>query len=260
MNSRNGSAMGMAIIIGFVLLAAGIVLFFFPFTLEAGQFIEQGGDSASCSLSLIGGTGAINCPISNVAVLKDEVKLNDKKFIDRNSKSTDDMAKEAISRLLVNCLNTGGGYNSRAFSSENYIFRESVCIECSKINIDSSAGEISGLTQYVRDTTSNVRSDKKFLEVLTRDPEHLKGYMLYGDGLGLAPAKTTFVFRPGQEYTVFFIGMKKGYITSSVKTAADLVTSGGASILEALFLTQDSYYAYVTESQNIPNVCDRLVN
>ena len=251
-------AMAMEATLGLILVVIVFIVFFRPFTSEAGDYISNSGDSAACSLSLFQGRSTARCPVGDVNILSDKVEINGKKSLDRGNRGSQDMAKEALARLLAKCLANGGGYNSRAFSADEWFGTQSVCLECFNVKIDNKVGQVQGLTDYLRDTKAiGIRSDKTYLEVLTKDPSHLKGYMEYGAAFRLSPSSSTLVFKSGQDYTVFFIGLKHGWLTRNAKNVLDL--SQGA-VLELLFNTQDTYYSYITESSNIENVCDRKVN
>lgn len=250
----------MVAVVSILLLAVGLVLFT-PFIGETVEFISKSGDTATCKFSLFQGKGTAKCPIGKASIFKDEVRLDDKRFMGRGSEGTQNMAKEALAKLLSTCLSKGGGYNSRAFSSENWVSTESVCLECFKVTVDESAGIVKDFTDYLRDTTvKGSIPEKKYIEVLTRDQQHLKAYMEYGMGLGLAPSKGTFEFKPNQDYTIFFIGLKKGFIPKLPTYAKNVWNAVTLNFLEITFGNQDTYFAYIAESEKIPQVCDRKVN
>lgn len=252
---KNKSGNGVWIIISFVLIGAAIILFFLPFSLEAGKLIKSG-DSAACSLSLLGGEGTAKCPIDKIDIYIDRVEINDKKSIGVGKAGTQTMAKKEIAQLLKSCLSRGGGYNSKSFSRENYFPDEVVCLQCSEINIDQSVGNIDGLTDYLRDTKVTA-TDKTYLNALTRDPEHLEAYMQYGMARNLAPSTGSFIFKPDKDYIVFFMGIKKGEIKNIWEKIKDVAN---AEFLILFFGNNDAYFTYIVESNRLNEACDRLVN
>lgn len=255
MRNKKGIAFWLVILILLVILAFGA--FYIPFTAVAGDLIKGKGSSTACALSLMAGTDASSCPLHEVVILSDEVKADDKKYVEKKSQSTQEMAKEALAKLMLECLSNGGGLNSRAFFTENKFFEERVCLRCSKISIDKNIGNIEGFSEYLRDSKiKGSFSDKTYLEALTKNEEHLRAYMLYGAGIGLSPSNSAFVFTSGKEYTIFYLGIKEGSRLATVLRLYDLATG---AFLRAAF-GNDTYFVYVAESENIPNVCDRQVN
>src|SRR3989344_652739 len=250
--------------VSIMLLVIAIIIFYFPFTLEASDLISKSGDSSACALSLAAGTDTSKCPFYDVVIFNDKVELNGKKAIERKNQPVKSFANDAIAKLMVKCLSNGGGYNSRAFSPDSYVFEESICLRCFTVKIDQSVGNVNGLTQYMRDSKpKNSPSGKTYLESLTKDDGHLRAYMEYGAGLGLAPSSGNFVFKPGEtpgdDYTVFFMGVKEGYLTRKIGWAA-LFDPYTAEFLEDYFKIHDSYFVYAAESKNLPKACDRQIN
>ncbi len=256
--SRIGSEFGFSVLASFILLFGGIMMFFFPFTLEASKTISSGGKSSSCTLSLLNGEGTAKCPVDQVNIFKNKIEINGKKSIDAGNSGTQIMAKEAIAKLLVSCLSRGGGYNSRSFSRENTFPNEIVCLECFDVKIDGNVGNIEGLTDYLRDTKSQSSvTDKKYLEVLTRDQEHLEAYIEYGTARHLAPPTGTFILKPNKEYVIYFMGIKQGKVNafwSWLKDIKDL------EFFRAFLGNNDAYFTYLVESDRLNGVCDRKIN
>lgn len=247
---------GWTAVVSILLLAVALVMFF-PFIEGFINWIAKGGDTASCKLSLLGGKPAKGC-LEEAKIFKEKAEIDGKKFIERGSLSTQDMAKEAIAKLLVMCLNKGGGVNSRSFTVENWRSTETVCLECFKVTLDEEVPNIRDFTDYLTSTKiKGIIPEKTYLQTLTKDNNHLQAYMEYGAPFGLSPSKGTFEFVPFKEYTIFFIGLKKGYIPRKAKELWNVVT---LSLFELVFLNQDTYFAYVSESEKIPQVCDRKVN
>src|SRR3989338_649265 len=138
--------------VSIMLLVIAIIIFYIPFTSEASDLISKSGDSSACALSLAAGTDASKCPFYDVVIFNDKVELNGKKAVERKNQPVNSFANDAIAKLMVKCLNNGGGYNSRAFSPESYVFEESVCLRCFTVTIDKSVGNVNGLVQYMRDS------------------------------------------------------------------------------------------------------------
>ena len=272
-SKKGAEGFGMAIVVTLVLIAVGVILFY-PFISAMASYIKGGGSEAACTLSLFKGEGTAKCPIDEVKIFDDQVRTYDekvnlenadksdgKKFVDRNkikNRLTNDMANEAFAKLLEICLRRGGGYDSRAFSSETYIADETVCLECFNVYIDETAGEIKDLTDYLRETkVKGISSDKKYLDILTKDDSHLRAYMEFGLEKGLAPSESTFVFEPKKYYTIFFIGVKKGKLTKKWEKIKDAAT---LDFLNLFFEEHDKYFTYIVESNRLGEVCKRKVN
>lgn len=254
---KKGSGFGMAVVVSILLIVIGIVLFS-PFFEGIIDLITKGGKSAACKFSLFQGKGTAKCPIEEVFIFRDEVTLEGERFVAKGAEGTQNMAKEALAKLLTMCFSRGGGYNSRAFSTEDWVETESVCLQCFKVKVDEKVGIVQDFTGYLRDTkVKGTIPKKKYLEVLTKDTQHLKAYMEYGMGLGLAPSQGTFEFQPSKEYTIFFIGLKKGYFPKAISQAWNAAT---LDFFKLFFGNQDTYFTYIVESNKLKNACDRLVN
>ncbi|MBI2655911.1 hypothetical protein HYX06_05825 [Candidatus Woesearchaeota archaeon] len=241
---------GMGVIVSIILI---VVTFFFfgPFVKDLGATMLKGGEKSACSLSLILSTEA-KCPPKQVHILKDKVEVDDKEFMNKGKFDTQTMAKEAFARMLVECRQS-----SSSFKRENLISDEIVCYECFKISISPDAGSFSDLTPYLRDIKpTGINLDKTYLEILTRDSEHLKAYMEFGMAKELSPSPYTFTFQPGKDYTIFFMGIKQGEITNIWNSIKDVVTVDFLSFMRG----NDAYFTYATESYKISQICDRKVN
>lgn len=254
-HKKGGFEFGMVFVVTLVLILAGMLLFY-PQVAETAEIISGKGSDAACRLSLFQGKGTAKCPIQEVNILSNKVKVDDKDFVQKGSESSQQMAKEAMARLLATCLNRGGGYNSRAFSS--YFADEVACLKCYKITIEEKAGKIEDFTGYLRDTkVKGVTSGKNYLQVLTKDEENLKAYMEYGMARSLSPSQGTFTFVPQKEYTIFFMGIKKGEIVNIWNKIKDFARG---DFLRLFFRNNDAYFAYIVEANRLNEVCDRLVN
>lgn len=249
-------ALGMVAIVSILLLAVTLVLFF-PFIQSLLELIVKGGDASSCKFSLYKGQGTADCPIGSLFISTDEVQLDGKSFAKNTKEGTQYMAKKALADFLVACFNKGGGYNSNAFSREGYTSDQAVCLKCNKVTIEPKVGNIDDFTGFLRDVKAPSVLDKKYIQILTRDPEHLQAYMEYGMARKLSPSQGTFTFSPSKEYTIFFMGIKKGEIPNilgKIKTYRD------SGLLTAYFRNNDGYFVYAVESERLNEVCDRLVN
>ncbi len=258
MKPKKNATMGMVMIVSLILLGVAVILFFFPFTKLLAETIIKGGQSSACSLTLFRGQGTADCPVSKVEIFKDKVEVDGKKFTEKGDESAQSMAKDAMARLLNICLSRGGGYNSQSFSRENFFPDESVCLECFNLIIDNDVGDVEDFIGYLRDTKANIGvSDKKYLETLTKDAEHLQAYMEYGAARGLAPSEGTFTFNPGVSYTIFFMGIKKGEITHLWDKISGTIRG---DFIRVFLRNNDAYFSYITESSRISEVCNRKVN
>lgn len=251
---KRGEGFTMSRVVILLLIVGGIFLFS-PLVTVIIQFIT--GSSTTCTLSLIGGEGTAKCPIDDVVIYADKVEINDKKFMEKKSGTTDNMAKEALAKLLQKCLSRGGGYNSRAFSRDEFLTDNIVCLECFEVTIDESVPDIEGFTGYLSvNKPKGLNSDKTYLQALTKDESHLEAYLDYGFEEGLSPSQT-FAFIPNEDYTIIFLGIKKGSAIDKVGRFWDLITF---KPYKALFKNRDTYFAYITESNNLGKVCERKVN
>ncbi len=248
---------GMTIVVSLLLLAIGFLLFVSAFGGNILDFITRSGDTSACKISLFSGRSAEKC-LEEAKIFSDKVEVNGKDFMKKGDESTQDMAKEALAKMLVMCLSKGGGYNSKSFTVENWVSTERVCLQCYTVTLDNDVGRVTSFTDYLKDTKiKGFIPEKKYLEALTRDAQHLKAYMEYGMGLDLAPSQGTFEFKPNQNYIVFFIGFKSGYLTSGKDR---LLAGVSGDFLTLVFGAQDTYFAYIAESSKLKNACDRLVN
>ena len=246
----NNKLGGMGIIVSIILI---VVAFFFfgTFVKDLGAFMLSGGQKSTCSLSLVLGTES-KCPPKQIVILKDKVTIDSKKYMDKGKYDTQTMAKEALAKMLLECRQS-----SSSFSRENVIVDEIVCYECFKVSISQDAGAFSDLTPYLRDTKpKGVNLDKTYLELLTRDSEHLKAYMEFGMAKGLEPSTIALIFQPDKDYTIFFMGIKQGEVANILKSIKDAVTLDFLSFVRG----NDAYFTYAAESGEISKVCNRKVN
>ncbi len=252
-----GFAMGKVVIL---LLMVVVIVLLFPLVGLIIDLVKGGGSSTTCTLSLIGGKGTANCPIDEVKIFSDKVEVNDKNFMERNSKTTDEMAKEALANLLKICLSRGGGHNSRAFSSEYALGSSKVCLECSHLILDDDVGNISGreFIQYLNGNRPNtINYEETWMEYLTKDETHREVYTTLGKKSGLSPSDETFTFTPEGDYTIFFLGIKKG---SALDDLGRIGEGLRGNLYALLFESYDTYFTYITNSNNLGEICERKVN
>jgi len=267
---RGEATWGIAKLMGLILIAAGVI-FLFIFTGPIGAYFKAGGDSAACTLSLTGGTA--KCPIDDVIIYDDRVEIKKEgktkyeKFMEKGSRPPDEMAKDALAKLLQACLNRGGGYNSRAFKRDHFITKTEVCLECFSLVIDNSIdnklGSFTGLRKYLEDNTpKGTNSAETYMEILTKDSSHRKTYLEYGSQERLFPYESTKdqpprTFDPGIDYTIFFLGIKKG---SASKKYHTIKAALEGNIVEAVLGNSDTYFTFISDSAAFIETCERKVN
>jgi hypothetical protein len=261
-----GSAWGAAIVVGLIILLVG-VLVFQPLISFVTTFFKSGGGAALCTLSLFEGKGIAKCPIDNVIIHTDRVEIQyggqDKTEIlsEINSGTTQGMGNDALAKLLLTCLNRGGGLNSRAFARDGWFDTNIVCMECAHVTISRGVSEpITGLAGYLNSVQPKGGiSDKTYIKLLTKNEEHLGAYLDFGGRASLVPSDETisFEFVPGNDYTVFFIGIKKGSFKSWFNRFKAAVIG---NFIEAVVGNSDTYYSYISEPNELGNVCEKKVN
>jgi len=268
---KGGVTIGVVLLASLIVIGVGLFILF-VFTGDISAYFKAGGSSAACTLSLSTG-GSAECLINDVIIyddrvdIKDEDEINYEKFMEKGSRSKDKMAKEALAILLKACLDRGGGPNSKAFSRDKFFGKSEVCLECSSLVIDSSYGKddgvtsISGLTDYLsKNKPKALSSDKTYMEKLTKDSSHRKAYLAYGSERKLSPSdpsKETITFNSGKDYTIFFLGIKKGKFFATYDKIEAAIS---ADVAEFVFGNSDTYYAFISESKTFTEVCERKVN
>lgn len=261
-----GSAWGGAIVVGLIILLAGIAVFA-PLTHLVINFFKSGGSASLCTLSLFEGKGIARCPIDDVVIYSDKVEIKyggkDKEEIlaEKGSRSKTEMANEALGKLLLTCLQRGGGLNSRAFARSGWFNKDIVCMECAQITISKDvSGTITGLAGYLNtNKPKGGISDKKYIELLTKNEQHREAYLEFGEAAELNPSKSTvaFEFIPGNDYTAFFVGIKKG---SASKWWGKLTAVFTGDFIKAVVGNSDTYYAYIAKPGKLGKVCEKKVN
>lgn len=260
---KKGLGMGMVILIMVAVIAVSAIVLFYLVGPVSGS-IKSVGTSSVCTLSLFQGRGIARCPIDDVRIFDDKVEIkygNEEEYEELmkiRSTSKQDDVNEALARLLQTCLNRGGGLGSRAFRGESGFGETTVCLECANLVVDE-AGIGSSLGKYLREEgpPSGV-SDKTYIELLTINPDHLEGYMETGIQFDLAPGKT-FNFIPDEDYTIFFLGIKKGSgipIWNTINAVWDAANLN----FDDLFGPDGTYFTYITKSSNLGTICERKVN
>ena len=161
----------------------------------------------------------------------DEVQATDKLF----------------AKLMGECLQMGGGVNSKAFS-RSWLQSSKVCLECSSIEFDKNIGKnsFSGFRDYLEKNKVS-GTDKKYSDFFTKDESHKESWINFGSDNGLMPGKYGKTIDANEIYSVFFIGVKQGTINA---VAWD----------HKLFDREDTYFVYAAASDKSNGVCDRKVN
>jgi len=267
--SKKGVEFGGAVVIGLILLAAAAVALAFLLPVVT-NLIKGQGSSAACIVELSFGKGAESCPIEDAEIFDNRLEIEDKVVLEKRSEG-EDFPKEALTRLLRNCLGRGGGVNSRAFSRDDWFGTTEVCLECYHLTIEDEnivytiietgvEKKIPGIKDFTGYLSGNGPKgilDEKYIDILTKDDTHKKAYMQYGQARVLSPSRGDFIFTPDKEYTVFFVGLKEGSfnnIWGKVKAGFE------GNFLKAALGTSDVYFAYISESGNLKNACQRKVN
>lgn len=244
-----------------IVILIGISIFIlFPVVETISSYMSSGAKGAVCSLSLIGGANKARCPVEQVSIFDDKIEIlksgESKPEVRKPSakQSITLFQKDQIAQFLKNCLDKGGGVNSKAFSRENKVVDERVCLQCYTLDIKGSS-QIDGMLDYLS-TTKSTR-DRYYLDELTRDDAHKKAYILYGTEGKFTPSNGEQPLKQGTQYTIFFLGQKKGKIPSFFTSAANIPENG---IAMAFLQNNDAFFSYVAESSKLGEVCQRLVN
>lgn len=271
---------GMVILITLLVIVVTVV-FFRPVVIFAIDFIRSGGDASACALSLYKGKGVAKCPIDDVKIFDDwvgiqyggkEYKGKDKEdydeFLPKGSRNTNDMADEALARLLRACLQKGGGLNSQSFSEKKGYGESYVCLECTELIFDESAfdesvgGSIAGdLKGYLERTVpTQAISDKTYMEILTIDREYANAYTAIGKENNLLPG-ATIDFAPDKRYAIFYIGIKPGSGWDPFNAIQDIWNVLTVDV--GHFVNWDKggvYFTFITEASNYGKICELEVN
>ncbi len=244
-------------LLGLVIL--GVILYFlWPFMGDLWTATSSTGKDTACTVSLINGGTKAACPISTVKIMQDKIEITElggkpKEF---STKATDasTRTKETMAKLLTKCMTLGGGPSSSAFSRANYLETERVCLQCFIVTIQHNipAGQ---LLPYLEQTV--YWNGKTYLGALTKDADHKKAYLLIGDTKKIIPSNKEEPLQQGKEYTVIFLGHKKGELPDTWDTILNINDRG---FVKGYLQTNDQFFTYVVETSNIPTVCQRLVN
>src|SRR3989338_1705606 len=216
-----GASWGGVIVVGLILLIVGFIVFA-PLVNLVVNFFRGGGSASLCTLSLFEGKGIARCPIDDVVIYPDKVEIKyggQKKYellAEKKTSTTNEMANEALAKMLLTCLGRGGGLNSRAFSRSRWFSSDIVCMECAQINVNVEAGTITELKGYLEtNKPKGGISDKTYMDLLTKNQQHRQAYLDFGTRTELIPSNTESRFAPG-DYTAFFVGIKKGSFSNWV--------------------------------------------
>ena len=166
----------------------------------------------------------------------------------------DEKTKETMGVLLNECFQRGGGTFSRAFSNNDFFGASRVCSICFTFTVDNAVqGDV---LSYLADTKPP-SGTKTYLESLSDGENGKKAYIDYGTLFRLIPSNNEFSLEAGKEYTVFFIGNKKGKSSNLVAQAGNLVNG---DLLTFMLDNNDQYFSYAVESSRLGEVCERTVN
>lgn len=247
---------GFSTAIWFVLLVIGLAILILLIWKELA-FGQELSESAACYTSIVGSMLSseetrAKCPIKDYLAQNKVIKeFKDGKQIDsaivKDFSLDDKKVSELFAALMKDCLKKGGGVNSRAFS-RTWFSSSTVCLECSNVEFDKSIAKatFSGLRKYL-ENNKIPGSDKKYVEVFTRDDLHKEDWIYYGIENDLLSAKYDAALEKDQIYTVFFIGIKEG-------------TASAVALGRRLIGREDVYYVYTATQENFNKVCERKVN
>ena len=279
---KKGIGFGMAILITLLVIVVSMFVFS-PLVDFVINFIRTGGEASACALSIFGGRGIAVCPIDDVKVSYDKVEIKyggqEKKeyetFLEKGSRTEDEMVKEALARLLQSCLHKGGGLNSRAFGNDDIFGESLICLECATLSVNDWENEDGELDDILTDGLEELEgylespdvkplgkiSDKTYMDLLTSSSSHRARYTLNSEDLGLFPGATTT--SQNKDYVIFYLGIKKGKGLPFVEAIANtgrLLIGDFKGALNDAFKSRGVYFTYITESSNLRNTCQRKVN
>lgn len=259
---KGGASWGFVIVVSLILLIVGFIVFA-PLVNLIINFISGGGSASVCTLSLFEGKAIAKCPVDDVTIYQDKVEIKygeqkDYELLAKKKTTTNEMANEALAKLLYTCLQRGGGLNSRAFS-RSYLFRQDiVCIECAQITIDNSVpSTITGLETYLNNNKPKGGiSDKTYIDLLTRNEQDKNAYFDFGTRTKIVPP-TTAGFAPGNDYVTFYVGLKKGSFDNWWGKFTGVISGDW---IKAVLANSDAYYTYIGVPSKLGTVCERKVN
>ena len=241
--------------IGLGLLAVGAVVLILLVKQET-LFASDLGDAAACYTSIIGSMFSseettTKCPVANYEILSNGVKeTKNGKTRDsdkvKDFSTTDSKINELFAKLMGECIQMGGGVNSKAFSSS--LLEGTVCLKCSNIEFDRSIGKysFSGLREYLEKNNAPGK-DKKYADIFNNNNDHKEAWIDFSDKNNLIPAKYGKTIDASQLYSVFFIGIKEG-------------NAKGLFWDFKLFDRQDTYFVYAATADKAHEVCNKEVN
>ena len=246
---------GLVILVVGTFILAGIVG-------EETLFAKEAGKYGLCYSSIIESyfsteETTTKCPITHYKVYSKSIKEavgysdseTDSKIV-KDFSATNNKVNELFAKLIGSCLQTGGGLDSRAFSRAWLKLKDStiVCLECSTIEFDRDIKQESfqGLREYLERTTAP-NSDKKYVDILSKNEEHKDTWIDYGFKNNLMPNEYSSQIKRDEIYGVFFVGMKQTTVSGIVKN-------------EGLTAREDTYFVYVATLDKLNNLCGRKVN
>jgi len=257
LNSKKAAGMGFVIMM--LLVVIGIFLYS-PLHAATVRFIIGSGDTAACTISIIQGQGTAKCPVDEIKISKEKVEKNGNMLLKKGSRTEEEMAKEAMARLLTACLAKGGGLNSKAFERRDWFGSEVVCLECSHIIFEDKTGSVSGLNSYLINTKIPNSKDKFYINTLTKNNEHKDAYLKLGDSKNLIlwPSENEISMDKATEYTIIFLGIKKSATGAFFTRLRELRFE--AILMPSLFSREDTYYSYITKTNDIGKICEIKIN
>ena len=198
------------------------------------------------------------CPITHYKVFSKKIEESlgdsgtesDSKIV-KDFSATDVKINELFAKLMGNCLQTGGGLNSKAFSRawlKPLDSKTTVCLECSTVEFEREIKQqyFQGLREYMEKTTAP-NSDKKYLDILSEDEKNKNAWLDYGFANNLIPNEYSYKMSRDEIYGVFFVGVKETTVSGVIKR------SGWTE-------REDNYFVYTAPLDKLNSFCDRKVN
>jgi|GEM_PF-4472594 hypothetical protein len=231
------------------------IIIFVPFIYRQQLFASQLSEDTTCYTSIVGvpgesGETGAKCPIKDYIIYNNrgtEIKESKTKDLDivKDFSANDNKIYELFAKLMGNCLQRGGGVNSRAFGRG--WTQGTVCLECSNIKFDKEVVQntFGGMREYMEN--NNVpKLNKKYIDAFTKSELTKEDWINYGKNKNLIPGKIGEPIDKDKIYTIFFMGVKEGTL---------------AALADArLFSREDTYFVYAATQENFNKICDRKVN
>lgn len=243
-------------LLGLVLLIAGMVILFLlvpKYTAFGSELSEDTACTNSIAGSYISGEERIaKCPIkeyiaANNALFELKERKKQKSEIVKEFSANTNKVNELFTKLMLKCLQKGGGVNSRAFS-RGWTWTSTICLECATVSFDTDVAQSSfqGFRAYLESNTPT-NSKNKYIELFARDQDHKDAWIDYGVKNDFLPGKISDSIEKNNIYSVFFIGVKE----STLKALA---------VKWSILDRDDDYFVYAAPQENFNGKCDRKVN